>query len=286
MKSFDTSALLKSLGVQGCIGVPRFIPATEVANAPVMEDPEQPGMITPEIGAAMMQSATQPLLLPRMARFAPPPLDDEEDIQLSWVYDNLPVPEVIWDPYMCQPMSKRIANPEARALMAKAFHSTLSSSQHDQLLAALEADRRLVHRCGMTPKLLPDLIENNPLVALEVLLKLVASTQIGEYLAVMASMEISMHSMEVVSRLSMTVELPSEFLHLYIENCISSCQRHQDDKYQQNRLVRLVCVFLQSLVRNKVISVKDLASPQVQAFTVEFRHIKEASSHYSLLRTM
>jgi hypothetical protein len=111
-----------------------------------------------------------------------------------------------------------------------------------QVVIELAKDSKLVYHCGMTPQKLPDLVEHNPLIAVEILSKLMNSPDIDGYLDVLVHMEMSLHSMEVVNRLTTAVELPTEFVHEYISNCIQSCQNV--------KVCLLFCSFKLNLLEN------------------------------------
>jgi CCR4-NOT transcription complex subunit 11 len=203
-------------------------------------------------------------------------------------------------------------------LQQKAFVKPLAPIERRQVIELLSSSDhadRLILEAGLSPKNLPLLVEFNPLVAHECLLRVLQTEEEeekNEYLSSLVGMDMSLHSMEVVNRLathyvksgdniessqpvargsskqlSHTTTKPRpilhpEYIHLFIGSCIASCENIQD-RHAQNRLVRLVCVFIQSLLRNKIVETEDIYF-EVQSFCVEFSRIREASTLFKSLK--
>lgn len=133
--------------------------------------------------------------------------------ELCWLH----VPEcqhaLVWDDAMCEPAER---DETTRALLVHAMQAILSVAEQERAQQALACDPQLVHHIGLTPEKLPGLVEHNPLIAIDVLLQLIPSPQITDYFTALVNMDLSVHSMEVVNRLTTAVELPPEFIHLYI----------------------------------------------------------------------
>ena len=146
-------------------------------------------------------------------------------------------------------------------------------AEQQQVAAALAAHPELILSCGLSPELLPGLVEHNPGLAVEAVQQLLPSQQVRlppssqpddgmhdqawglwhrpldrryraqwsalfrgneiffclerqaeGYLEALASMPMSLHSVELVSRLAATAQLPPSFLRAFISHCIASCE--------------------------------------------------------------
>ena len=101
----------------------------------------------------------------------------------------------MWDPTMS---AETTGVATLREAMCRAFRSPLVPAQQQQILAALEEDSKSVFQCGLTPQRLPELVENNPVIAAEALLKLMVcrGCQARKYLKLVCGL------LSLLSRLS------------------------------------------------------------------------------------
>ena len=271
-------------------------------------------------------------LTPTNLRLMLLPDDEEEDLEATELFRQ--ALELFQNKAFVKPLAPNEQRSVLQILSDKKGSSgrdsvaaaTTSSSEHSSVPSSSLNDKdgsgdyceenlavRLIQESGLTPQNLPRLVEQNPLVATECLLRILSSSppirteeEKTEYLSSLVGMDVRLHTMEVVNRLA-TYNVPSsatrdgngvaavtasggssppresvlhpEYILLFITSCIASCENVQD-RHMQNRLVRLVCVFIQSLLRNGIVQVEDIQF-EVQSFCVKFSRIREASALFS-----
>ncbi|MES1905618.1 MAG: CCR4-NOT transcription complex subunit 11, partial [Paramarteilia canceri] len=77
---------------------------------------------------------------------------------------------------------------------------------------------------------------------------------------------------------------PKDLLNKYVLNCVSKIQKMTDIS-SRNRVVRLVSVYIQSLIRNKI-ELFDNVLIEVGRFSMDFDKIKEANALYKLIKSI
>ncbi|KAF9577850.1 hypothetical protein BGW38_006677, partial [Lunasporangiospora selenospora] len=211
---------------------------------------------------------------------------------------------------------------QLNTIMELAAVQPLTFEQEQLMLSQFSADSSMVHIPLPPPEALPGTVDNNPTIAFNLLMYLIHlsdsepgikdgsaaspptpanskgtrndvnggsksssgsdTTIVDSYLDTMThAKHLTLHSLEVVNRLSGATTLPPRFLHLYIENAIRCCE-HVDDKVVQARVVRMFCVFLQSLLRNEAITIPGYFHA-LQSFCIQFSRVKEVATLFQTL---
>ncbi|KAF9434329.1 hypothetical protein BGZ76_008202 [Entomortierella beljakovae] len=211
---------------------------------------------------------------------------------------------------------------QLNAIMELASIQPLSFDQEQFMLSQFSTDAVKVHIPLPPPDSLPGIVDNNPTIAFNLLQYLIQlsseldggatetssnsngdgsgsvrtgkvnpkdgsfdspeSSIVDSYLNTMThAKHLTLHSLEVVNRLSGATTLSPQFLHAYIENAIRCCEL-VDDKTGQARVVRMLCVFLQSLLRNGAITIPGYFHA-LQSFCVQFARVKEVATLFQSL---
>jgi hypothetical protein len=139
----------------------------------------------------------------------------KDELDAIWLIPGM-LPEPYWDYTMCQDVSTATV----RTLLTRAVKMSLKDDEQKILIRALKIDPELVFHIGMTPQRLPNIVINNPNIAFELLVCMTHTTQITKYYDSLSQMKLSPNTLEVFNRLSGHVELPQEFIHIFLKNCM------------------------------------------------------------------
>ncbi|KAF9309395.1 hypothetical protein BG003_009806 [Podila horticola] len=195
---------------------------------------------------------------------------------------------------------------QLNSIMEQASVQALTFDQEQLMLTQFAPDAVKVHIPLPPLDALPGIVDNNPTIAFNLLLHLIQMSSdldtkggklqngksgkpdspepsiVDGYLDTMThSKRLTLHSLEVVNRLTGATALSPQFLHAYIENAIRCCEM-VDDKVGQARVVRMLCVFIQSLLRNDVITIPGYYHA-LQSFCVQFSRVKEVATLFQTL---
>ena len=85
---------------------------------------------------------------------------------MQWLHPAIPI-NLLWDNSLSSSNEASQAS-ILKGLLQQALTGPLLPAQQQQVLEQLQANPKRVFSCGLTPHWLPDLVELNPAVAIEV----------------------------------------------------------------------------------------------------------------------
>jgi hypothetical protein len=213
----------------------------------------------------------------------------------------------------------KLSRKKLKEQLKNAVKDILSSEDSERVCETLKTldEPKDPAKLGILPEHMCDLINQNSLIAVE-LVVYIANYNLGknksekpdnkkieidkghqgntvkEYLSVLVqdrdpNVDL-LKSLETINRLTCRVTLPDEFLHLYISNLIVTVERQRGEGRfaETRRTVRLVCIFIRSLISTNCLGVKAGNSniiSEIQKFCVDFRDEAESVRLFRFIKT-
>ncbi|KAG0053151.1 hypothetical protein BGZ89_003004 [Linnemannia elongata] len=168
---------------------------------------------------------------------------------------------------------------QMNAIMEQAVIQPLSFDQEQFMLSQFTVDATRVHIPLPSQDALPGIVDNNPTIAFNLLFYLI---QLSSELEGGDSAEAAQKSNGVKSSSAKgsaknnMVASPEPSM-----NAIRCCEQ-VEDKVGQARVVRMLCVFLQSLLRSEAITIPGYYHA-LQSFCVQFSRVKEVANLFQAL---
>ena len=196
------------------VGLPPLIPDPNMAFPFISKDPSQSTQVVQTLlcdPEELREQTFQPLFMRPL-----PPLHPCSN-EMLWLNPSEDFSTLKWDHLMC-------ATSPMKLLFSKASKEVLTHDESQRLCSGINDDPALFHHMGTMPQKLPLLVQKNPKVATEVLIRLGNSEKYSGCLTVLGNLDIDLQSIDMVNKLTRVHKVPMEILHIFIERCFSFCR--------------------------------------------------------------
>jgi len=208
-----------------------------------------------------------------------------------WLFPGV-LPEPCWD-YTLGNNTSRV-----KTLMKKSLNGPLKKSNLDLITTAMKKDPEAVLHYGVHPSEFYKMVIHNKELAHEFLNQMSSYPIITSYYDDLIQTKVNLNSMELFNNLVLTHDLPKEYILLYIYNCFESCKEGLSSEIpkpknadpatserNKKRLVRLVSILIDFLLKKKSILVDELIKIKAVEFFEEHQDVTEANKILKQIKT-
>lgn len=141
--------------------------------------------------------------------------------------------------------------------MKKAQEQHLTKDECTEIERGLESQPEIVLHLGITTENISLLVKQNPFLATAFLGKLSTYPIVEEYLEVIKEGEVSMNSIDVISRIMKLVKVDNHFLVDYLERAMEQVMEGSE-KADKTKLARMIINLIKNLKKTKSLNLEDI----------------------------